>query len=97
MASFLIWEIVETFDETVIFIFILPKILMWLTLTTTTNNNKFISTVYRQLKEFTKNIIIKNSTNYTQEPMAIEYVRAFLLLTETPQDVCRTSMADLTD
>ena len=25
--------------------------------------------------------------------MAIEYVRAFFLLTETPQDVCRTSMS----
>ena len=44
---------------------------MRLTLTTTRNNNKFISTVYRQLKELTKNIIIKNNTNYTQEPMAI--------------------------
>ena len=65
---------------------------MWLTLTTTTNNNKFISTLYRRLKEFTKNIIIKNNTNYTQEPIAIEYVKAFMLLTKTLQDVCRTSM-----
>ena len=71
MVSLLFWEIVKTFEETVIFVFTLPKILMWLTLMTTTNNNKFISTVYRQLKEFTKNVIIKNNTNYTQEPMAV--------------------------
>ena len=44
---------------------------MWLTLTTTTNNNKFISTVYRQHKEFTKNTVIKKNTNYFQEQMAI--------------------------
>ena len=68
MASLWIWEILKTFEETVIFILNVytSKNFNVTDLNDNDKQQQVYSTVYRQL-----NIIMKINTNYAQEPMAI--------------------------
>ena len=68
MVSLLIWEILKTFEETVIFNLNVytSKNFNVTDLNDNDKQQQVYSTVYKQL-----NIIMKINTNYPEEPMAI--------------------------